>query len=76
MRNERDKARAAEETVMKNPGKERIEELTRQIEDLKRRWPAHSVPAAMMEQLDALEEEQRIEVERGSEAAEGRDESA
>jgi tRNA-Thr(GGU) m(6)t(6)A37 methyltransferase TsaA len=38
-------------------GKNRIEELREQIEDLKRRWPAHSIPPAMMDQLDALEEE-------------------
>lgn len=36
---------------------ERIEELERQIADLKRRWPAHSVPPAMLQQLDDLEEE-------------------
>lgn len=36
---------------------DRIEELKEQIADLKKRWPAHSTPPAMMEQLDALEEE-------------------
>ncbi len=36
---------------------EKIEELEKQIAELKLRWPAHSVPAAMMEQLDELEEE-------------------
>ena len=47
-------------------GKNRIEELRKQIEELKRRWPAHSVPAAMMEQLDELEEELRLELDRRS----------
>ncbi len=36
---------------------ERVRELEQQIEDLRKRWPAHSVPAAMLEQLDELEEE-------------------
>ncbi|MCJ7700930.1 MAG: hypothetical protein MUO62_05060 [Anaerolineales bacterium] len=27
-----------------------------QIADLKRRWPAHSVPPAMLQELDELEE--------------------
>ena len=35
---------------------ERIEELEKQIAELKRRWPAHSVPPAMLQQLDELEE--------------------
>lgn len=36
---------------------ERIEELEKQIAELKSRWPAHSVPPAMLQQLDELEEE-------------------
>lgn len=44
--------------------RDRVEELEKQIADLKKRWPAHSVPAAMMEQLDDLEEELRREKER------------
>ena len=36
---------------------ERIEELEKQIAELKRRWPAHSVPPTMFQQLDELEEE-------------------
>jgi hypothetical protein len=35
--------------------KERIEELKRQIEDLKARLPAHSIPPAMIAELDELE---------------------
>jgi hypothetical protein len=45
-------------------GKNRIEELRKPIEELKKRWPAHSVPAAMMEQLDELEEQLKLELER------------
>jgi len=36
---------------------DRIRDLEKQIEELKSRWPAHSVPAAMLQQLDDLEEE-------------------
>jgi tRNA (adenine37-N6)-methyltransferase len=36
--------------------KDTIEDLNRQIADLKKRWPSHSVPPAMMAQLDELEE--------------------
>jgi tRNA-Thr(GGU) m(6)t(6)A37 methyltransferase TsaA len=41
-----------------------VEKLKEQIADLKRRWPAHTVPPAMMEQLDNLEEELRLEEEK------------
>lgn len=34
-----------------------IQELEAKIEDLKKRWPAHSVPPMMMQELDDLEEE-------------------
>jgi hypothetical protein len=36
---------------------ERIKELERQIAELESRWPAHSVPPAMLQQLEELEEE-------------------
>lgn len=39
----------------------RIKELQRQIDELKRSWPAHSVPAAMLQQLEELEEELEME---------------
>ena len=56
--------------------RDRVEELDEQIAELKKRWPAHSVPAAMMEQLDYLEEELRREKERrggsGEDASAGR----
>ena len=35
----------------------RIRKLQAQIADLKKRWPAHSVPPGMLMQLDELEEE-------------------
>jgi len=36
---------------------DRIKELEKQIENLMRRWPAHSVKPTMIQQLDELEEE-------------------
>ncbi|RPI86580.1 MAG: histidine kinase [Chloroflexi bacterium] len=39
----------------------RIQELQRQIDELKKSWPAHSVPAAMLQQLEELEEELEME---------------
>jgi hypothetical protein len=41
----------------------RIEELEKQIADLRRRFPAHSVPPAMLQQLEELEDE--LEREKG-----------
>jgi hypothetical protein len=43
---------------------ERVEELRKQIADPKKRWPAHSVPASMLEQLDELEEELMREIKK------------
>jgi len=37
--------------------KKRIQELKEKITDLKKRWPAHSVPPAMVLELEDLEEE-------------------
>jgi L-lactate utilization protein LutB len=34
---------------------DRVEELRAKIEELKQRWPAHSVPPALVMQLDELE---------------------
>jgi len=34
-----------------------IKELEEKIAELKKRWPAHSVPPALMRELDDLEEE-------------------
>jgi hypothetical protein len=55
---------------------ERIEELEKQIAELKRRWPAHSVPPTMFRQLDELEEElererKKAAEEKGSATADG-----
>ena len=36
---------------------EKIEKLENEIADLKARWPAHSVPPSMWQELEALEEE-------------------
>ena len=36
---------------------ERIKELEGLVAELKGRWPAHSVPPTMLQQLDDLEEE-------------------
>jgi len=46
---------------------ERIEELEKRIAELKRRWPAHSVPPTMLQQLDELEEELERELRKASE---------
>jgi tRNA-Thr(GGU) m(6)t(6)A37 methyltransferase TsaA len=53
---------------VKMMSKDRVAELKEQIADLKKRWPAHSVPPAMMERLDALEEELAMELKKRSEA--------
>jgi len=36
---------------------EQIKRLEQQLAELKARWPAHSVPPAMLEKLEELEEE-------------------
>lgn len=43
---------------------DRIAALKQQIAELKQRWPAHSVPPAMLAQLDDLEEELDREIRR------------
>ena len=40
----------------------RIADLEQQIAELKRRWPAHSAPPTMVEQLDELEAELKEEL--------------
>lgn len=40
-----------------NENQEKVRALTAQIEQLQRQWPKHSVPPALMQQLDDLEEE-------------------
>jgi hypothetical protein len=39
-----------------SPKTDSIKELEEQIEELKSRWPAHSVKPAMVQHLDELEE--------------------
>ncbi len=46
---------------------ERIKELEKQIADLKSRWPAHSVPPTMLQQLDELEGELEKELKKATE---------
>ena len=46
---------------------ERIEELKRQMAELQRRWPAHSTPPTMLQQLDELEEELERELHKAAE---------
>jgi hypothetical protein len=43
---------------------DKIEELERRIEDLKKRLPAHSIPPAMMAELDDLEEQLSDEIKK------------
>ena len=47
---------------------EKVTESERKIAELKARWPAHSVPPSMWQQLEELEEEldKAKEAERGS----------
>ncbi len=42
--------------------KERVRELQAKIADLRKRWPAHSIPPAMLQQLDDLEDELKNEL--------------
>jgi hypothetical protein len=52
----------------------RIERLESEIADLKMRWPPHSVPVTMWQQLEALEEAMelaRAEEEDGQEDSPG-----
>ena len=37
--------------------KDKVREIEDKIADLKARWPAHSVPLSMWQQLEELEEE-------------------
>ena len=48
----------------------RIKELEEKIADLKKRWPAHSVPAALLQELDDLEDALAEEIEKLSQEEE------
>ena len=50
--------------------KQSIQALEQQIADLKARWPSHSVPPAMMAQLDELEEALQRAIEQGGDQGE------
>jgi len=47
---------------------ERIKELESQIAELRSRWPAHSVPPMMFQQLEDLEEELGKELKKAAES--------
>ena len=47
---------------------DRIKDLERRIEEVKSRWPVHSVSPAMLQQLDQLEEELERELNRAAES--------
>ena len=36
--------------------RDQIDQIQTKIDELKRRWPAHSVPPALLQELDELEE--------------------
>jgi hypothetical protein len=48
--------------------KDKVKEIEEKIADLKARWPAHSVPPSMWQQLEELEDElakaKRAEIEK------------
>lgn len=52
-------------------GKERIQELKEQIAEIKKRWPAHTPPPALMMELDELEEELARELAKLRDTQEG-----
>lgn len=52
--------------------KQRLEEIERQIEEIRKSLPAHSIPAAMLLNLEELEEERDriLDADQGAENAE------
>lgn len=50
---------------------DKVREIEDKIADLKARWPAHSVPPTMWQQLEELEDE--LEKAQKAEGAEGRE---
>jgi len=48
----------------------RIEELRKKIQQLRDQFPAHTIPPAMMAQLDELEDKLEEELKKSSEDAE------
>jgi len=47
---------------------DRIKEIEVKIADLKARWPAHTVPSSMWQELEELEDELKKAKEAGKEA--------
>jgi hypothetical protein len=47
---------------------QRIKEIEEKIADLERRWPSHSVPPGMWQELEDLEEELELAREAGADA--------
>jgi hypothetical protein len=45
---------------------ERIKELQKQIAELEGRWPAHSVPPTMLQELEELEAELEAELKKAN----------
>lgn len=41
---------------MSQPDGDKVKELEQKLADLKARWPAHSVPVSMWQELEELEE--------------------
>jgi hypothetical protein len=52
---------------LRDMSSERIKELESQIAELKSRWPAHSVPPTMLQQLEELEGELERELRKAAE---------
>ena len=51
--------------------RDKASDIEQKIAELKRRWPAHSVPAAMWLELEELEEELRMTREAGDDGTDG-----
>jgi hypothetical protein len=51
--------------------KDKVRRIEEKIADLKARWPAHSVPPSMWQQLEELEDE--LEKAQKTEGTEGRE---
>ena len=49
----------------------KVTDIERKIAELKRRWPAHSVPAGMWQELEELEEELKVTKEAGEKSEDG-----
>jgi hypothetical protein len=48
---------ACDKSQMREVNEEKIKEIEEKIADLKARWPPHSVPPSMWQQLEELEKE-------------------